>query len=154
MTFATDLTQKERQLGFFQAFVSDPSAGQLDAGIVPAVVYRVRDGERVVKLSSGHYSHQIFGCYMGILGKSPPDWLTISGPHANAELAITVGRAGGDPTETVAHRIQAATPTILLRCPKCSTDFIVNADHLPLDSTQTCPSATCRITGPTEAFSG
>lgn len=156
MIFATDLTEQERRLGFVRAFVSNPTAGyKRQPSIVPAVVYRVRDGERIIKLSTNEYSHQLFGRYVGTLAEElSPAWLPVDGPHRDAEVPVKACQAAGMPSDPLAPRIQAATPTMPLRCPKCAAGLTVNADFLPLDSTQSCPSPTCRITAATEAFGG
>src|SRR5438105_3215465 len=121
--FATDLTDEETRLGFVRAFVPDPAAGYNRHGsIVAAVVYRIRDGEWLIKLSTAEYSHQIFGRYADTLGReAAPVWLPVSGPYTSAELAIN----GHDGTLTEQPKIQGSTPTIALRCPKCSAEFRV-----------------------------
>jgi hypothetical protein len=156
MVFATDLTEEERRLGFNQAFVSNPVAGhKKHASIVPAVVYRVRDGERIIKLSTSEYSHQLFGRYHGTMaGELSPAWLPIDGPYTDAEGAVKACQAARPQTDPLAPRIQAVTPALQLRCPKCGAEFTLNADFLPIDSTQTCPSPACRITAATEVFGG
>jgi predicted Zn finger-like uncharacterized protein len=152
MTYAAELSREEQQQGFIHALVTDPLFGEHDLRFVPAVLYRVREGERVIKLCNGQHSHQLFGRFVGTPGKHQAEWLPISGPHSTPQLAVEMLRADGNDPSILRRRIQTALPTLLLRCPKCSAKFKVNADHLPINGTQTCPSPTCRITGPNEAF--
>jgi hypothetical protein len=148
---AQRLTTEERSLGFISAFASDPDSG---CSFAPAVIRPINDSNRILKLPPdaahpAHYVHQRFGTFRGRPGTPGiVGWYDVSHLSSHAKSTIAAARKGN--VVAVAIRIAAATPQITLNCPACQTEFSVEAAHLPLDGTQTCP--TCQATKPTDQF--
>lgn len=148
-----ELTEEERTLGFIRALVNNPDFEFYGHGsIVPAVIFRLGNGDRIIKLSNPgggvEYSHQVYGTY-GTGGRA--DWMPVLVPFPNATIAIRAAQSGRDAASPGGQTVHPATPSIPLRCPKCAHEFDAQVDHLPIGSTQTCPACNCQE--PIEEFS-
>ena len=148
---AQPLTTEERSLGFISAFANDPDSA---CSFTPAVIRPMSDGDRILKLPPDaahrpHYVHQRFGTFRGRPGTvGIRGWYDVSPLSLHAKSAIESARKGN--VVPVALKIDPATPQMTLHCPVCQTEFGVEAAHLPLDGTQTCPA--CQATQPTNEF--
>jgi len=148
---AQPLTTEERSLGFISAFANDPDSG---CSFTPAVICPIGDSDRILKLPPDaahrpHFVHQRFGTFRGRSGTPGiVGWYDVSALSLHAKSAIESARKGN--VVPVALKIDAAIPQMSLHCPACQTEFIVEAAHLPLDGTQTCPS--CQATEPIHEF--
>jgi hypothetical protein len=145
------LTAEESSLGFISAFANDPDSG---CSFSPAVVRTISGSDRILKLPPdaahrAHYVHQRFGTFRGRPGtRGVVGWYDVSALSLHPKSAIESARKGN--VIPVALKIEPATPQMMLNCPACQTEFGVEAAHLPLDGTQTCPA--CQATKPIPEF--
>jgi hypothetical protein len=140
--YNADLTPQEESLGFFAAFLIAPDADYYGHdSIVPAVIYRLGDGDIIIKMNNPlgevSYSHQKFGTYGGI-GKA--DWKPVLVAIPSAEMAIAAAKSGRDQMGELAQKVAPVNPVMPLRCPQCSHEFGLNVDHLPFGAKVTCPA--------------
>lgn len=145
------LTAEERTLGFVSVFANESDSG---CSFTPAVIRTISESDRILKLPPDashrpHYVHQRFGAFRGRAGlPGVVGWYDVSEISLHAKTVLEAARKGN--VAPVAAKIDAAAPLITLNCPACQTEFAVQAAHLPLDGTQTCPA--CQATQPTNDF--
>ena len=137
------LTAHEEVLGFQKVYILNPNAHFVaNPNMIPAVIYDLGPGDVIIKfndpISGGvDYSHQKFGTY-GSIGQA--EWLPVCVSFPNPSIAITAARTNYAGTPTAVQQINVHPPTLLLRCPTCTSKFDAMVYYLPIHSAQTCPS--------------
>jgi predicted Zn finger-like uncharacterized protein len=150
-TQAQGLTDEERSLGFISAFANDSDSG---CSFTAAVIRPISESDRVLKLPPdaahrANYVHQRFGMFCGRAGvPGVVGWYDVADVGLHAQATIEAARKGN--VIPVALKIAPSAPQMILNCPGCQTEFAIEAAHLPLDGTQTCPI--CQATKPTNDF--
>jgi hypothetical protein len=137
--YGTTLTTEEKELGFIRAFVSNPDFEFYGNGsLSPAVILVLGKGDRIIKLSTGQYSHQTFGTYSSTSKRA--DWQPVCVPLPHPALAIRAAQSGEDTKPPLGQKVHPATASLALTCDGCSKDFDLQADYLPISGMLKCPS--------------
>ena len=90
--YGDTLTKEEENWGYQLLDVENPSDRESDCPIVKAVVYKLGQSDRIIKVvtvdGSCRYKHQRYG-RIGTSIATPPDWLTV-GDMAFATPAMAI----------------------------------------------------------------
>ena len=147
--YTDELTPGDAKLGFILAYVANPKVDYMGHGtLAPAVILPLGPSSRIAKLfnpgKQTTYRHEIYGTYRGGID---PGWAPVSMGDENASRVISAAKSG-----VVVERVDPMRSKITLTCPRCTREFIVEADYLQIDGTTTCVGAECAYTAKTEEF--